>query len=384
MSAVGGSIVKNADGSSRYQDRVRTETRDLTKTILSEKMNSLGLKDIPVKTVGDEYILIDFAGIDLATAREIAEKPGKFEIRIQTTGNETKHVLYGENIESVGIVGYNEMDGMWFTPFTLTEGGALALQKAAIETEATRNPMEHNLIMLLDGNEVYSAPLSNSAAQQLETGPIYSWQSSTGLDDEGKSKAQQLQIHLRAGALPGKVEVIGAGHVDATLGTQFKKESVFAGFIVLLAVALVVYRKYHQKEILIPMVGTSVSEVIMILGVASAIGWQLDLPSIAGIIAAIGTGIDHLVIITDEVLYEGKLPPTKVYLSRITKAFSIILAAAATTVIAMGPLVLMGFGSLKGFAITTIIGVVIGVVIARPVYGKMINEVLKDKSEGQI
>jgi preprotein translocase subunit SecD len=384
MNAVGGSIVKNADGSSRYQDRVRAETRDLTKTILSEKMNSLGLKDIPVKTVGDEYILIDFAGIDLTTAREIAEKPGKFEIRIQTTGNETKHVLYGENIENVGIVGYNEVDGMWFTPFTLTEAGALALQKAAIETGATRNPMEHNLIMLLDGNEVYSAPLSNSAAQQLETGPIYSWQSSTGLDDEGKSKAQQLQIHLRAGALPVNVEVIGAGHVDATLGAKFKKESVIAGFIALLAVAFVVYRKYHQKEILIPMVGTSVSEVIMILGVASAIGWQLDLPSIAGIIAAIGTGIDHLVIITDEVLYEGKLPPTKVYLSRITKAFSIILAAAATTVIAMGPLVLMGFGSLKGFAITTIIGVFIGVVIARPVYGKMINEVLKDKSEGQI
>ena len=384
MNAVGGSIVKNADGSSRYKDRVRTETRDLTKTILSEKMNSLGLKDIPVKTVGDEYILIDFAGIDLATAREIAEKPGKFEIRIQITGNETKHVLYGENIESVGIVGYNEMDGMWFTPFTLTEAGALALQKAAIETGATRNPMEHNLIMLLDGNEVYSAPLSNSAAQQLETGPIYSWQSSTGSGDEGKDKAQQLQIHLRAGALPVNVEVIGAGHVDATLGTQFKKESVITGFIVLLAVALLVYRKYRQKEILIPMVGTSISEVIMILGVASAIGWQLDLPSIAGIIAAIGTGIDHLVIITDEVLYEGKLPPTKVYLSRITKAFSIILAAATTTVIAMGPLVLMGFGSLKGFAITTIIGVFIGVVIARPVYGKMINEVLKDKSEGQV
>ncbi|MGD9778835.1 preprotein translocase subunit SecD [Methanomethylovorans sp.] len=383
MNAVGGSILKNADGSSRYKDGVRTETRDLTKTILSEKMNSLGLKDIPVKTVGDEYILIDFAGIDLATAREIAEKPGKFEIRIQTIGNETKHVIYGEDIESVGIVGYNEEDGMWSTPFTLNEAGALALQKAAIEAGATTSPMEHNLVMLLDGNEVYSAPLSYSAAQQLGIGPIYSWQSSTGTGDEGKAQAQQLQIHLRAGALPVNVEIMGAGHVDAALGTQFKKESVLAGLIALMAVALVVYRKYHQKEILIPMVGTSLSEIIMILGVASAIGWQLDLPSIAGIIAAIGTGIDHLVIITDEVLYEGKLPPTKVYLSRITKAFSIILAAAATTVIAMGPLVLMGFGSLKGFAITTIIGVFIGVVIARPVYGKLINEVLKGKSEGQ-
>jgi len=383
MSAVGGSIIKNEDGSSRYKEGVRTETRDLTKNILSQKMNSLGLKDIPVKTAGDNYILIDFAGIDLATAREIAEKPGKFEIRIQTTGNETQHILYGEDIESVGIVAYDQESGMWSTPFTLTENGALALQKAAIDAGATKNPMEHNLIMLLDGNEVYSAPLSNSAAQQLEKGPIYSWQSSTGTGDEGKTQANQLQIHLRAGALPVNVEIIGAGHVDAALGAQFKKQSVIAGIIALFAVALVVYRKYHQKEILIPMVGTSFSEAIMILGFAALIGWQLDLASIAGIIAAIGTGIDHLVIITDEVLYEGKLPPSKVYLSRITKAFSIILAAAATAVVAMGPLVVMGFGTLKGFAITTIIGVFIGVVIARPVYGKMIYEVLKDKSEGE-
>ena len=383
MGAVGGSIIKNADGTSRYTEGVRTETRDLTKNILSEKMNSLGLKDIPVRTAGDNYILIDFAGIDLATAREIAEKPGKFEIRIQTTGNETQHILYGEDIESVGIVAYDQESGMWSTPFTLSETGALALQKAAIDAGATKNPMEHNLIMLLDGNEVYSAPLSNSAAQQLEKGPIYSWQSSTGTGDEGKAQANQLQIHLRAGALPVNVEIIGAGHVDAALGAQFKKQSVIAGIIALFAVALVVYRKYHQKEILIPMVGTSFSEAIMILGFAALIGWQLDLASIAGIIAAIGTGIDHLVIITDEVLYEGKLPPSKVYLSRITKAFSIILAAAATAVVAMGPLVVMGFGTLKGFAITTIIGVFIGVVIARPVYGKMIYEVLKDKSEGE-
>ena len=383
MGAVGGSIIKNADGTSRYTEGVRTETRDLTKNILSEKMNSLGLKDIPVRTAGDNYILIDFAGIDLATAREIAEKPGKFEIRIQTTGNETQHILYGEDIESVGIVAYDQESGMWSTPFTLSETGALALQKAAIDAGATKNPMEHNLIMLLDGNEVYSAPLSNSAAQQLEKGPIYSWQSSTGTGDEGKTQANQLQIHLRAGALPVNVEIIGAGHVDAALGAQFKKQSVIAGIIALFAVALVVYRKYHQKEILIPMVGTSFSEAIMILGFAALIGWQLDLASIAGIIAAIGTGIDHLVIITDEVLYEGKLPPSKVYLSRITKAFSIILAAAATAVVAMGPLVVMGFGTLKGFAITTIIGVFIGVVIARPVYGKMIYEVLKDKSEGE-
>ncbi|MEZ5334680.1 MAG: MMPL family transporter [Methanolobus sp.] len=376
MEKVGGSILTDSSGETTYKEGVTTETRDLTKEILSDKLNSLGLKDIPVKTVGDDYILIDFAGIDLATAKNIAEKPGKFEIRIATQGNESEHVIYGDEIESVSIVGYHEEDGQWYVPFTLTEDGALALQKAAIETGATTDPLSHNLIMYLDEQEVYSAPLSYSAAARLETTPIYSWQASTGPDEESKTQAEELQIHLRAGALPVNVELMGSGHVDAALGQQFKEQAIIAGLLALLAVAFVVFRNYNKPAILIPMVGTSISEVIMILGFAAAIGWQLDLASIAGIIAAIGTGIDHLVIITDEVLYEGKLPPRKVYLSRITKAFGIIFAAAATTIIAMSPLVVMGFGALKGFAITTIVGVMIGILIARPVYGKVIHEVL--------
>lgn len=377
---IGGSIVKNEDGTSTYKEGVTRETRDLTKEILSDKLNSLGLKDIPVRTVGDEYILIDFAGIDLATAKEIAEKPGKFEIRIQTTGNETRHVLYGDSIVSVGIPSFH--DGMWHTPFTLNENGARALQKASLETGAIDNPDEHYLNMYLDDVKIYGAPLSPDAAARLREAPIYSWEASTGPDEAAEAEAKALQIHLRAGALPVNVVLVGSGHVDAGLGSQFKTASVIAGIISLIAVAAVVYFRYKRSEILIPMVGTSFSEVIMILGVAAVIGWQLDLASIAGIIAAIGTGIDHLVIITDEVLYEGKLPTTKVFVSRIGKAFSIIFGAAATTVIAMAPLVVMGFGTLKGFAITTIIGVLIGVVIARPVYAVVIKEFLNVAESG--
>ncbi len=380
MSNVGGYIVRGSDGTPIYREGVREETRDLTKDILSDKLNTLGLKDIPVRVVGEDYILIDFAGMDLATAQDIASRPGKFEIRIATEGNATRHVLYGDEIKSVGIAGYNDRDG-WYTPFTLTDTGARALQRVAIETGATTNPMSHNLIMYLDDNEVYSAPLSSSAASSLAQYPIYSWQASTGADAESKERADQLQIHLRAGALPVNVEIIGSGQVDASLGEQFRSQAIFAGLMTLLAVAAVVYRRYRKPEILLPMVATSVSEVLMILGFASAIGWQLDLPSIAGIIAVIGTGIDHLVIITDEVLHEGKIPPRKVYLSRMTKAFGIIFAAAATTVIAMSPLVIMGFGALKGFAITTIVGVLIGILIARPVYARVIHRVLEASAE---
>jgi len=380
LKEVGGSIRKNEDGTSTYKEGVSSDTRDLTRDILNDKMNSMGLKDIPVRTVGDEYILIDFAGIDLATAKEIAEKPGKFEIRIQTTGNETEHVLYGDSIQSVGIPSYH--DEQWHTPFVLNDEGALALQKVALETGAIDDPESHYLIMYLDEVEIYGAPLSYSAASKLREGPIYSWEASTGTDEAAKTQATALQVHLRAGALPVNVQLVGSGHVDAGLGSQFKTEAVIAGLISLIGVAAIVFHKYRRREILLPMVGTSTSEVIMILGVAAVIGWQLDLPAIAGIIASIGTGIDHLVIITDEVLYEGKLPPTKVFHSRIGKAFAIILGAASTNIIALSPLVVMGFGSLKGFAITTIIGVFIGVVFARPVYGVVIKELLHVSDSG--
>ncbi len=380
LEKVGASIHKTEDGTSTYKEGVSTETRDLTKQILSDKLNSLGLKDIPVRTVGADYILIDFAGIDLATAKEIAEKPGKFEIRIQTTGNETEHVLYGDSIVSVGIPSFH--DEQWHTPFTLNDEGARTLQKVALDTGAIDNPDSHYLMMYLDEVEIYGAPLSYSAAAKLREGPIYSWEASTGTDEAAKTEATALQVHLRAGALPVNVKLVGSGHVDAGLGEQFKTAALVAGLISLIAVAAVVYFKYKRPEILIPMVGTSTSEVIMILGVAALIGWQLDLASIAGVIASIGTGIDHLVIITDEVLYEGKLPPTKVFKSRIGKAFTIILGAASTNIIALSPLVVMGFGSLKGFAITTIIGVLIGVIIARPVYGVVIKELLHVEESG--
>jgi len=90
----------------------------------------------------------------------------------------------------------------------------------------------------------------------------------------------------------------------------------------------------------------------------------------------LGTGIDQLVVITDEVLHEGRVPSQNLYLKRLSRALGIIMVAACTTFIAMLPLVLMGLSTLKGFAIITILGVLIGVLITRPAYGKIIMAIL--------
>ncbi|MFT4950209.1 MAG: preprotein translocase subunit SecD, partial [Natronomonas sp.] len=108
----------------------------------------------------------------------------------------------------------------------------------------------------------------------------------------------------------------------------------------------------------------------------AAVGLALDLSHIAGFIAVIGTGVDDLVIIADEVLQRGEIKTGRVFQSRFRKAFWVIGAAAATTVIAMSPLAVLSLGDLQGFAIVTIVGVLIGVLVTRPAYGNILRNLL--------
>ena len=97
------------------------------------------------------------------------------------------------------------------------------------------------------------------------------------------------------------------------------------------------------------------------------------------IIAAIGTGIDHQIIIADETISGEK---RKIFglKEKIKSAFFIIFGAAATMVAAMLPLIFLVAEFVKGFAITTIIGVWIGVSITRPAYAKIVEAFSKENT----
>ena len=403
LAPVGGKV---SIGESAFVEGLTVETVDETKKVLDSKLNRLGMQDIRVRVVDNKYILIDLAGMDVATAQDVVGKPGKFEIRIQADNNQTIHVLYGDAVASVDIP-QGDRSGGWGVPFTLSEEGAAVFQKAAIDAGAVKNPDAHPISMYLDKDEVFSAPLAAELAGSLSKVPVRTLEARVGSGDAGSTKAKELYIHLREGALPVNVAIVGSGQVSAALGKQFKIQMVIAGLIALLAVAAMVFYRYREKRIVLPMVATSFSEVVMMLGIWSLggiwFGWQLDLASLAGIIMVIGTGVDQLVIITDELIRGGEAVPaasdrsikeraaeaaeksgvgkavaasSKVYLGRLSRAFSIIIGAAATTAVAMLPLLYMGFGALTGFALIIIVGVILGTAIARPAYGRIIGHIL--------
>ena len=403
LAPVGGKV---SIGESAFVEGLTVETVDETKKVLDSKLNRLGMQDIRVRVVDNKYILIDLAGMDVATAQDVVGKPGKFEIRIQADNNQTIHVLYGDAVASVDIP-QGDRSGGWGVPFTLSEEGAAVFQKAAVDAGAVKNPDAHPISMYLDKDEVFSAPLAAELAGSLSKVPVRTLEARVGSGDAGSTKAKELYIHLREGALPVNVAIVGSGQVSAALGKQFKIQMVIAGLIALLAVAAMVFYRYREKRIVLPMVATSFSEVVMMLGIWSLggiwFGWQLDLASLAGIIMVIGTGVDQLVIITDELIRGGEAVPaasdrsikeraaeaaeksgvgkavaasSKVYLGRLSRAFSIIIGAAATTAVAMLPLLYMGFGALTGFALIIIVGVILGTAIARPAYGRIIGHIL--------
>lgn len=363
---------------------ITDEQLELTKSIMETKINAYGLKDVPIRTVRDDqgnaYMLIEFAGLSYDQAMDIVGTPGRFEMRIQSGGNQSEHILYGDSIVGVsGPIG----DGrggevVYGVSFQLSRDGAQKFHDVASKYDILGRPDLYQVIMLLDDQEFHRAPISADLAQHLLREPVDSAVASTGTGEEGYNEAKKIYVHMKSGSLPFNVEVVGSGQVPAEQGSMFKIVVILAAVLAQAAIGVVMYVRYREPRIILPMFLTSLFEIFILLGFASApfVRWEIDLPSVAAIIAVIGTGIDQLIIITDEVMTTGRTPTVKRILQKMTQAFRIIFASAATLVVAMIPLYFMGFGALRGFALTSIVGVAIGIFITRPAYSKIISEIL--------
>jgi preprotein translocase subunit SecD len=192
---------------------------------------------------------------------------------------------------------------------------------------------------------------------------------------------KQLQTILVTGSLPVKLTVVKTDTISAELGDEFIANSLFVGLLAFLVVTVTMMVRYRNPRISIPVVITLISEVVLTLGIA-AIGSRfitVDLAAIAGILIAIGTGVDDQIVMADEALGRRGGDRTS-WRERLKKAFFIIFTAYFTAVAAMVPLLFAGAGLVKGFAITSIIGVTIGVLVTRPAFA-VIMEKLEEGRE---
>ena len=194
--------------------------------------------------------------------------------------------------------------------------------------------------------------------------------------ESATEEARDLQTVLSQ-RLPVDISYESETSIEARLGAEFLKEALIAGVVALLGVWVLVYLRYRHWLIGLAIIGTMICELVITLGWASVLGWTIGLPELGALIIVIGTGIDHQIIITDEVL-RGGLPGAKVVSlsGRVSKAFAVIFVAVATTVAAMVMLAWLGFGAMRGFALITLTGVLIAVLVTRPAYARIISAIV--------
>ena len=372
----GGSLIQL-----KLEEPVDTETMNIVTNVLDKRLNLFGVQDVKVRPGGDQNVIIEMAGVSPEEVERLIGSPGKFEARI---GNETAPVaLTGADIQSVSM--YEITDTQWMVPFQVTPSGA---QKFA---EMAKGLGGEKVYMFLDGNLIDKNPPQLS--EELATGKPAVELSITGGGanvEEAQEQANQVYTVLKTGSLPVQISITGASTVSPELGDQFLNGAVIAGLLAILVITGMIFIRYRKAILALPIVITCVSEVVIVMGIASIIQWNIDLAAIAGLIASVGTGVDDQIIITDEVLVKQvsgeknkKRRLTRVRMS-VKNALFIILASAGTLIAAMLPLAYVGFargasgiGTLAGFAFTTIIGVLVGVLITRPAYAKLVEVFLK-------
>lgn len=177
--------------------------------------------------------------------------------------------------------------------------------------------------------------------------------------------------------LPANVSFESEAAVGAYLGDGFMQEVLLAGAVAGAAVFLLLYLRYRRWKIGLTILGTSLCELAIALGAASASGLTIGLPELAGLFVVVGTGIDHMLIVTDEMLRGGMPQDKGVSVGwRASRALKIVYTAMFAIIGAMVPVALIGFGAIRGFVILTISGTVLALIFTRTLYARIVDTVL--------
>jgi len=356
-------------------ERIATDQRTMEQSleIIRRRVDEAGTREPTIQRQGERRILIQVPGI--GSAEELKELIGK-------TAKLTFHPVLGRTADSNARLQARQIllpdvndQGIFYilekTP-TIT-GDHLVDAQAAFDQnnqaavnfrlnpaggkifgEYTAGNIGSAFAIVLD-NEVLSAPTIQShipGGSGIITGQF------------SLEETTSLAIQLRAGALPAKVTYLE----ERTIGPELGQDSIDAGtlacivaFIAVLVFMILSYGLFglFANVALIINVG-------LIFGLLSLIGATLTLPGIAGIVLTIGMAVDANVLVFERIREEIKAKKTAVRSIELgyERAFSAIIDANITTLIAAVILFVMGSGPVRGFAITLGLGIVTSVFTA--------------------
>lgn len=356
-------------------EKIATDTRTMDQSleIIRRRVDEAGTREPTIQRQGIDRVLIQVPGI--GSAEELKSIIGKtakltFHKVIQRTSNSEERVknrqilLPAQDEEGVFYVLEKTpvINGDHLTDaqpaFDQNNRPAVSFRLnttgARIFGQYTAENIGTPFAIVLD-QEVVSAPTIQShisGGSGIITGQF------------GVEETTLLSIQLRAGALPAELEYLQESTVGPDLGQDSIDAGTLACIVAFIAVLVFMSLSYGLFGIFANV--ALIINVALIFAVLSVISGTLTLPGIAGIVLTVGMAVDANVLVFERIREELKKAknPRKAIELGYERAFSAIIDANITTLIAAVILLVFGSGPVKGFAITLGIGIVTSVFTA--------------------
>jgi len=358
-----------------------------TTNILRNRINELGVTEPIVARLGVDRISVDLPGVqDTARAKEILGGTASIELRLvdmshdaeiakQTNKVPTVSQLYNYHgspilLEKRAVLSGTSITGAIASVDEYAQpsvevrlGGGGESQFYRVTKKNIGRPMaivfiETKLVPhVVAGTTKFTAQKRERiiSVATIRSGLANNFRI-TGLTDS--HEAMDLALFLRSGALPAPISIIEENTVGPSMGKDNIMKgvhSVEVGFLCIIAFMLLYYRFFGLAANLALFLN-----LVFLVAIMSLIGATLTLPGIAGILLTLGMSVDANVLIFERIreeLRRGASCQSSIN-AGFERAFSTIIDANITTLIAAVALFALGSGAVKGFAVTLTIGLI--------------------------
>ena len=326
--------------------------------VMRDRLDGQGLTEALCYRVGDDMITIEIPDVDnpeeaIANFMQTA--------KLEFVDSSGKVVLEGKHVEwaSADYIDNDSGNKEIGVSLKLTDEGSALFEAATKTASATKD----YIAIKIDGT-VISQPTVNETISNGSAVITGSFDTET---------ATALANNINAGAFQYELEDVETRTVTATLGANSLSTSLFAGAIGVLLVLIFMCIMYK-----IPGIMSSIS-LIAYIGIFGLVlvftQANLTLAGIAGIFLSIGMAVDANVVIFERIREEielGKSAKAAVK-GGFKRAFTAILDSNVTTIIACAVLYFLGSGTIKGFATTLFIGIIISLFTALVLTRTLLN-----------
>lgn len=356
----GGVYVELEADTSNLSDSRIDEVMQQTKEVMEKRVNAMGVSEATVSIEGKNRLRIEMPGVK--DAEEAIAQIGK-TAQLTFTTADGKIYLTGEGVKTAGST-IDDQNGGYKITIQFTKDGQKKFEEATRAALDGVDPgdfanlgIDNTALVIWLDDEILTAPL----VHEVINSDSCEITSNGGFSQEEASTTAAL---IRGGALPVELHEVSSSVQSATIGAEALHKSVKAGIIGMGLIFLLMVIVYGGLGFIADV--CLALYVLVLLWSMAKIGAVMTLPGIAGIILGIGMAVDSNVIIFSRIREEiasGRRIPAAAdagYHSAIRAVFD----SQITTFIATVILYEFGSTSVKGFALTLMLSIIISILTA--------------------